>query len=75
MARKQRPANPKVRENLIRRMAARRGYLLQKSRRRDEKALDFGGYMLVDATSNAVVCGGDPYAFSADLEEIASYLD
>jgi hypothetical protein len=33
----------KVRENRLRRMAQRRGMQLQKSRRRDPNAIDFGG--------------------------------
>lgn len=37
----------KVRENRLRRMASRRGYLLHKSRRRDPLATDYGTYVLV----------------------------
>lgn len=38
----------KVRENRLRRVAARRGLTLTKSRRRDEGALDFGVYWFLD---------------------------
>jgi hypothetical protein len=38
----------KVLENRIRRVAARRGFMLTKSRRRDPRALDFGQYTLTD---------------------------
>lgn len=36
----------KVEENRLRRVAARRGYELHKSRRRDPKASDYGKYVL-----------------------------
>jgi hypothetical protein len=44
-------------------------------RRRDPKALDFGGYILVNVASNSVILGGSPIAFSATAEEIDSYLN
>ncbi|WP_448150020.1 hypothetical protein [Labrys miyagiensis] len=64
----------KVRENRIRRAAERQGMQLQKSRRRDPRAIDFGGYMLVDASSNTLILGGSPYAYSASLDEVETYL-
>jgi len=66
--------NPKVRENRLRRMAERQGLMLQKSKRRDPKAIDFGGYMLIDAATNTAVLGSTSFAFSADLDEIETYL-
>jgi hypothetical protein len=39
----------KVRENRLRRMAERQGYKLEKSRRRDSRATDYGTYRLVPA--------------------------
>jgi hypothetical protein len=39
----------KVRENRLRRMAERQGYKLEKSRRRDPRATDYGLYRLVPA--------------------------
>lgn len=45
----------KVKENKIRRMADRRGYRLTKSRSRDEGAVDFGLYGLVDVKTNGAV--------------------
>jgi hypothetical protein len=65
----------KVMENRIRRVAQRRGLKVSKSRRRDPKALDFGGYMLVDIASNSVVLGGSPIAYSATIQEIDAYLN
>lgn len=48
-------ATEKTRENRLRRAAERQGLSLQKSRRRDPRAVDFGTYMLVDQQTNAVV--------------------
>lgn len=47
----------KVRENRLRRMAERQGLALFKSRRRDPRAIDYGCWMIVDPTINAVVAG------------------
>ncbi|MFW6124992.1 MAG: hypothetical protein ACOC46_02490 [Pirellulales bacterium] len=47
----------KVRENRVRRKAARRGLRVVKSRRRDPDAIDYGCYMIVDVDMNAVVAG------------------
>ncbi|WP_257541020.1 hypothetical protein [Sphingobium sp. CFD-1] len=67
--------NEKVRENRLRRIAERRGMILSKSRRRDPKAIDYGGYMLIDATSNAAIMGSDSFAFSASLDDIENWLE
>ena len=42
----------KVRENRLRRVAARQGYVLTKSGRRDPRALYYGEYFLTDARTN-----------------------
>ena len=63
----------KVRENRLRRMAVRRGLLLNKARRRDPRAYDFGGYMLVDF-NNVVVAGNKPMVFSLDLDGVEKFL-
>jgi hypothetical protein len=41
----------KTRENLVRRMLARQGYKLSKSRRRDPRALDYGRYTIRRGTA------------------------
>jgi hypothetical protein len=56
----------KVRENRLRRMAARQALQLVKSRRRDPRALDYGTYWLVDA-SGVEVASGDADAIEASL--------
>ena len=65
----------KVKENRLRRIAQRRGYRLEKSRRRDPKAIDYDGFMLVDALKNFAVFGYHPFAYSASIDDVESYLD
>jgi hypothetical protein len=65
----------KVAENRLRRMARRQGLLLQKSRRRDIRAYDYGGWMIIDAETNAVVDGGSPIAYSLSLSDVESRLN
>jgi len=63
----------KIRENRLRRMADRQGLRLVKSRRRDPRAVDYGGYMLVDIATNAVIAGtgaiGRPHWSLDEVEE------
>jgi hypothetical protein len=64
----------KVRENRLRRIAERRGYSLEKSRRRDHKAPDFGRFRLVSVREGHAVVGDEPIRFSATLEDIEEWL-
>ena len=66
----------KVRENRLRRMADRQGLRLEKSRRRDPSALDFGTYGIVDARTNAVVAhGGNVFnGYGLSLDDVEEYL-
>lgn len=59
--------NDKVRENRLRRAAARQGLRLEKSRRRDPRALDFGAWWLVDAKSGGIVFGRDGAGAGVEL--------
>jgi hypothetical protein len=65
----------KVREARLRRAAARQGYALAKTRRRDPNAWDYGTYMITDLRTNAVVAGteviGRP---SWTLDDIEGWL-
>jgi hypothetical protein len=65
----------KTRENRLRRMAERQGLQLVKSRRRDERAIDYGMYMLVDPSTSGVVAGtagtGRP---NFTLDDVEDYL-
>lgn len=67
-------ASTKTQENRVRRAARRHDLGLQKSRTRDPRAPEFGGYMLFDIYRNAVVYGAHPFAFSASLDEIEDFL-
>ena len=51
-------------------MAARQGLALTKSRRRDERAIDFGRYWLTDRSGGWVAFGDS----GADLDDIEKYL-
>ncbi len=62
----------KVRENYLRRKAARLGLSLKKSRAKKIHIDNFGGYMIIDPYTNAVVQGS---RFELDLEDVAEFLD
>ncbi len=64
----------KIRENRLRRMAERQGLAVQKSRRRDPRAYDFGTYMLVDPVANAVVASGLHSGYGMSLDDVERYL-
>ena len=55
-------------------MAARQGFVLQKSRRRDPRALDFGEYQILDAGTGAIVLADHNRGYGCDLNEVESYL-
>lgn len=63
----------KVRENRLRRMADRQGLRLVKSRRRDPRALGYGGYMLVDER-NRVQAGELDSPRALSLDDVERYL-
>jgi hypothetical protein len=62
----------KVREARVRRMIDRQGYLLEKSRRRDPRAVGYGHYRIIDPTTSTVVTAGagrGAYNMSLDQAE------
>jgi hypothetical protein len=63
----------KVRENRLRRMAERQGLRLQKSRRRDPRALDFGRYWLVDMETG-VLDQRIEQRHGIELEDVEAWL-
>ena len=67
-------AHEKVRENRMRRKAERQGLRLDKSRRRDPRASDYGMYMLVDVATNGVVAGAETGRHSMSLDEVDDWL-
>jgi hypothetical protein len=65
----------KIRENRLRRMAERQGFALQKSRRRDPRAYDYGTYMLTDPNTNSIVAAGDVgRGYGLTLDDIEEWL-
>jgi hypothetical protein len=64
----------KVRENRLRAAAERQGYQLVKSRRRDPRAVGFGGWMIVDPRSNAVEAGGMGDGFQMTIDDVEEWL-
>ena len=59
----------KRREARLRRLADRAGVRIEKSRRRDTLATDFGMYSLIDVRANAVAIHGH-----VTLDDIEAYL-
>jgi hypothetical protein len=64
----------KVLENRLRRAAARQGLRLEKSRRRDPRAYDYGTYALIDGASRTLVAGDTNTGYGLDLEDVARHL-
>ena len=64
------PGDPlKTYENRLRRMAARQGLMLKKSRRRDPRALDYRKYWLIQTSTGVLWAGGEEGMDLADVEE------
>ncbi|RZU16412.1 hypothetical protein EV645_3977 [Kribbella rubisoli] len=63
-------AADKVRENRVRRAAERQGLQLEKSRRRDPRAIDYGRYWL--RQDDEIVYGDS--RTGATLDEVEQYL-
>jgi hypothetical protein len=64
----------KVRENVLRRKLDRMGFKLVKNRRRDTRAWDFGGYMILDAWTNSVVAGGS-VGYDLSIEDVEAFTE
>jgi hypothetical protein len=65
----------KVKENRLRRVAARRGFRLEKSRLRDPAARGYGKYMLMNERGNPIAGVDHTYGnHSATLDDIEAYL-
>jgi hypothetical protein len=65
----------RVRENRLRRAAQRQGLMLAKSRRRDPRATDYGTYMLVDPSTNAVIASGSQSGYGLSLDDVDKALN
>jgi hypothetical protein len=64
----------KIRENRLRRKASRMGLAVEKSRRRDPQATDYGSYMIVDTNTNAVVALGLQSGYGLSLDQVEAAL-
>jgi hypothetical protein len=63
-----------VHEARVRRMIDRQGYFLEKSRRRDPRAVGYGRFRIVDPTTNTVVAGaGERAEYTMSLEEAEAW--
>ena len=63
-----------VRENRLRRAAHRQGLRLERSRRRDPHALDFGTYRLLNSRTAAVVAVGSESGYGLTLDQVERHL-
>lgn len=64
----------KVMENRLRRAADRQGLRLEKSRARDPRAITYGTYMILDASTTALVAGDSTNGYGLTLDEVEEYL-
>ncbi|MGW0048371.1 hypothetical protein [Nocardia cyriacigeorgica] len=64
----------KVRENRLRRAAARQGLQLEKCRARDPRALGFGTYRLADAFTGTVRASAGRSGYGLSLADIEREL-
>jgi hypothetical protein len=67
------PEQFKVYENRLRRAADRQGYKLEKSRRRDERAITYQSYRLVDLLDGSVI-GAGRFGYALDVRQLAAKL-
>lgn len=64
----------KVRENRLRRAAERQGFQLEKSRRRDPRALDYGTYQIVRKADGELVAQGSQSSYGLSLDDVERFL-
>lgn len=61
-------------ESAIRRLAARQGLRLIKSRSRTPDSLSHGGFMLADLATGVAVAGASPFPYSLSLDAAEAWL-
>ena len=66
--------NPRSREARLRRRLHKCGLHLVKSRARNPELPSFGGYAVLDLSTNCGIFGYWPHEFSASLEEVEEWL-
>lgn len=65
----------RVRENRARRAVERRGYALQRCRRRDPSAWDHGTYQIIDPHHADMLVVGDIRGFGLSLADVEEWLN
>lgn len=65
-------ANDKNKERMLRRRLEKAGAVLHKSRIKQTHADNFGGYMIVDAYSSALIAGG---RFDLDIDDVKVWTE
>jgi hypothetical protein len=63
------------RERRVKRLCARLGLHFMTAQKPDKQVLAHGGYMLRDGKTMTIVFGDKDYLFSADIDEIETFLD
>lgn len=64
----------KAQESRLRRKLKSMGYRLMKNRSRDPQAAGYGGYMIVEDQSNAVMAGAHPYEYCFSLDDVKEFI-
>ncbi len=68
--------NVKSLEIRMRRTLDRRGYRLTKSRRRDDRAPDYGLYAIIDTQSNGTVHASAPWGIhTLTLDDVVEWVE
>jgi hypothetical protein len=62
-----------VREGRVRRMVARQGYQMKKSRRRDPRAVGYGLFRIVDPHTKTSVTGTGRIGYTMSLDEAEAW--
>jgi hypothetical protein len=60
-----------TRDNRLRCVALRRGFIVRKSGIKDPKAVAYGGYMVTRADSGLIVLG---HGYGASVDDVAKFL-
>jgi hypothetical protein len=67
-------AADRTRETRLRRMAERQGLRLERSRRRDPRAIGYGTYQLVDSASHTIAAGDTNNGYGLTLDDVEHAL-
>ena len=62
----------KIRENRLRRAAERQGYKLVKSKRRDPRAIGYGGWTIANVATGKVEAGANGFI---NVDEVERFLN